>query len=42
MGMRALLDRDSALYFKPAKLAELSPWLLRFWSYCNPRAYATD
>ncbi len=39
MGMRALLDRDSALYFKPSKLAELSPWLLRFWSYCSPRAY---
>jgi D-amino-acid dehydrogenase len=39
MGMRALLDRDSALYFKPGKLRELSPWLLRFWSYCNPRAY---
>lgn len=39
MGMRALLNRDSALYFKPSKLGELSPWLLRFWSYCNPRAY---
>lgn len=39
MGMRALLDHDSALYFKPGKLRELSPWLLRFWSYCNPRAY---
>jgi D-amino-acid dehydrogenase len=39
MGMRALMNRDSALYFKPAKLAELSPWLLRFWSYCNVPAY---
>lgn len=39
MGMRALLNRDSALYFKPSKLSEISPWLLRFWSYCNPRAY---
>jgi len=39
IGMRALLNRDSALYFKPSKLRELSPWLLRFWSYCNPRAY---
>jgi D-amino-acid dehydrogenase len=39
MGMRALLNRDSALYFKPSKLAELSPWLVRFWSYCNSRAY---
>jgi D-amino-acid dehydrogenase len=39
MGMRALMNRDSALYFKPSKLAELSPWLLRFWSYCNASAY---
>jgi len=36
-GMRALFDRDSALYFQPAKLAELTPWLLRFRSYCNRR-----
>lgn len=39
MALRALLSRDSALYFKPSKLVELSPWLIRFWSYCNPRAY---
>lgn len=39
MGMRALLNHDSALYFRPGKLRELTPWLLRFWSYCNPRAY---
>ncbi len=39
MGMRALMNRDSALYFKPSKLAGLSPWLLRFWSYCNARSY---
>ena len=39
MGMRALMNRDSALYFKPSKLTELSPWLLRFWSYCNASAY---
>jgi D-amino-acid dehydrogenase len=39
MGMRALMNRDSALYFKPSKLPELSPWLLRFWSYCNARDY---
>ena len=39
MGMRALMNRDSALYFKPSKLTELSPWLLRFWSYCNTSAY---
>jgi D-amino-acid dehydrogenase len=39
MGMRALLNRDSALYFKPSQLGALSPWLLRFWTYCNARAY---
>ncbi|MBS1862704.1 MAG: FAD-dependent oxidoreductase [Actinobacteria bacterium] len=39
MGMRALLNRDSALYLNPSKLRNLAPWLLRFWSYCNPRAY---
>lgn len=36
-GMRALFDRDSALYFKREKLPELAPWLLRFHSYCNRR-----
>jgi D-amino-acid dehydrogenase len=35
-GMRALLARDSALYFKPSYLSTLAPWLLRFRSYCNP------
>jgi D-amino-acid dehydrogenase len=39
MGMRALMNRDSALYFKPSHLGRLSPWLLRFWSYCNARSY---
>jgi D-amino-acid dehydrogenase len=34
-GMRALLARDSALYFKPSHLGSLAPWLLRFRSYCN-------
>jgi D-amino-acid dehydrogenase len=34
-GMRALFDRDSALYFKPGELPRLAPWLLRFRSYCN-------
>ncbi len=36
-GMRALFDRSSALYFEPAKLPELAPWLLRFRTYCNQR-----
>jgi D-amino-acid dehydrogenase len=34
-GMRALLARDSALYFKPSQLQALAPWLMRFRSYCN-------
>jgi D-amino-acid dehydrogenase len=38
-GLRALMDPSSALYFKPGKLRELTPWLLRFWTYCNPRDY---
>ena len=36
-GMRALLNSDSALYFKPSQLPEMAPWLLRFWSHCNER-----
>jgi D-amino-acid dehydrogenase len=36
-GMRALVDHDSALYFKPGDLPRLMPWLLRFWTYCNER-----
>ncbi len=40
MGMRALLNHDSSLYFKPSTLPQLSPWLLRFRSYCNSDAYS--
>jgi D-amino-acid dehydrogenase len=39
-GMRALFDRDSALYFKPGEWTRLTPWLLRFWTYCNERDFA--
>ncbi len=39
-GMRALFDRDSALYFKPGDWNRLAPWLLRFWTYCNERDHA--
>lgn len=39
-GMRALLDRDSALYFKPGEWSRLAPWVLRFWTYCNERDHA--
>ena len=38
-GLRALLDADSALYFRPSYLPRLTPWLLRFWTYCNQRDY---
>jgi D-amino-acid dehydrogenase len=38
-GMRALFDRDSALYFKPGDWSRLTPWILRFWTYCNERDY---
>jgi len=36
-GMRALFDRDAALYFDPRHWNHLTPWLLRFWTYCNER-----
>jgi len=36
-GMRALLARDSALYFRPRYLPRLVPWLARFRTYCNRR-----
>lgn len=39
-GMRALIDHDSALYFKPGELPRLAPWLLRFRSYCNESDHA--
>ncbi len=38
-GLRALLNADSALYFRPSYLPRLTPWLLRFWTYCNQRDY---
>jgi D-amino-acid dehydrogenase len=38
-GLRALLNADSALYFKPRYLPRLAPWLLRFWTYCNARDF---
>jgi D-amino-acid dehydrogenase len=39
-GLRALLNADSALYFKPAYLPRLAPWLMRFWTYCNERDFS--
>jgi D-amino-acid dehydrogenase len=38
-GLRALLARDSALYFRTGYLPRLAPWLARFWTYCNKRDY---
>jgi D-amino-acid dehydrogenase len=38
-GLRALLSADSALYFRPRYLPRLTPWLLRFWTYCNKADY---
>jgi D-amino-acid dehydrogenase len=38
-GLRALVRADSALYFRPSYLPRLTPWLLRFWTYCNERDY---
>jgi D-amino-acid dehydrogenase len=34
-GLRALVRADSALYFRPAYLPHLVPWLMRFRTYCN-------
>jgi D-amino-acid dehydrogenase len=34
-GVRALMNADSALYFRPSYLPKLVPWLLRFRTYCN-------
>jgi D-amino-acid dehydrogenase len=36
-GLRALMNADSALYFRPSYLPRLVPWLMRFWTYCNAR-----
>lgn len=38
-GLRALVNADSALYFRPGYLPKLAPWLLRFYTYCNQRDY---
>jgi D-amino-acid dehydrogenase len=38
-GMRALLNADSALYFRPGYVPKLLPWLARFWTYCNQRDF---
>lgn len=38
-GLRALLNADSALYFRPSYLPRLTPWLIRFRTYCNQIDY---
>ncbi|HEY2637680.1 MAG TPA: FAD-dependent oxidoreductase, partial [Solirubrobacteraceae bacterium] len=39
-GLRALVDRSSALYFAPGELPRLLPWLLRFQTHCTEAAWA--
>ena len=39
-GLRSLVDRRSALYFSPAQLPRMLPWLLRFALRCNARDHA--
>ncbi len=38
-GLRALADRDSALYFKRSYLPRVLPWLWHFRRYCNERSH---
>jgi D-amino-acid dehydrogenase len=38
-GLRSLVSRDSALYFSPAYLPSMLPWLARFGRRCNARDY---
>jgi D-amino-acid dehydrogenase len=40
-GLRSLVDRTSALYFEPAHLVRMLPWLLRFARRCNERDHAS-
>ena len=40
-GVRALMNIDSALYFRPSYLPKLMPWLLRFRTYCNAEDHRT-
>ena len=39
-GIRSLVDRGSALYFSPAQLPRMLPWLARFARHCNARDHA--
>lgn len=38
-GLRNLASRDSALSFTPIAMLRLAPWIARFATYCNQRAY---
>ena len=38
-GVKSLSGRDATLYFKMAEWRRLAPWLVRFWTYCNPQDY---
>ena len=37
--LQALMSAKSPLYFRPAYLPHLTPWLARFWTYCNRRDF---
>jgi len=39
-GIRSLVDRGSALYFSPAQLPRMLPWLAQFARRCNARDHA--
>jgi len=39
-GIRSLVDPRSALYFAPAQLPRMLPWLARFASHCNAADHA--
>ena len=39
-GLRSLVDRRSALYFSPAQLPRMLPWLAAFARRCNARDHA--
>ena len=37
--LKMLMRAASPLYFRPGYLAQLAPWLARFWTYCNSRDF---
>ena len=37
--LQGLMSGTSPLYFRPGYLAQLAPWLAKFWTYCNRRDF---